>query len=70
MCTDVITHHLHLRNVWIINYLDDYIGVVSPKNAPDAVQTLTNLLQSIGLPINDKKIEKPGLTSNLFRNRN
>ena len=24
MCTDVITHHLRLRNVWVINYLDDY----------------------------------------------
>ena len=60
MCTDVITHHLHLRNVWVINYLADYIGVAFPKNASDAYQTLTNLLQRVGLPINEKKIEKPG----------
>ena len=60
MCTDVITHHLHLRNVWVINYLDDYIGVTSPSNASNAFQTLTNILQAVGLPINQKKIEKPG----------
>ena len=60
MCTDVITHHLRLRDVWVINYLDDYIGVASPQNAFNAFQTLMNLLQRVGLPINEKKIEKPG----------
>ena len=60
MCTDVITHHLHLRSVWVINYLDDYIGVASPKNASGAFQTLMNLLQRVGLLINQKKIEEPG----------
>ena len=60
MCTDVTTHHLCLRNVWTINYLDDYIGVTSPANASNAFQTLTNILQAVGLPINEKKIEKPG----------
>ena len=60
MCTDLITHHLRLRNVWVINYLDDYIGVAYPQNAPNAFQILMNLLQKVGLPINDKKIEEPG----------
>ena len=41
-------------------YLDDYIGVTSPPNASNAFQTLTNLLQVVGLPINQKKVEKPG----------
>ena len=41
-------------------YLDDYIGVTSPPNASNAFQTLTNLLQVVGLPINQKKVEKLG----------
>ena len=60
MCTDIITHHLRLRDIWVINYLDDYIGVASPKNASNAFQTLMNLLEAVGLPINDKKVQKPG----------
>ena len=30
MCTDAITLALCKRNVWVINYLDDYIGVAPP----------------------------------------
>ena len=60
MCTDVITHQLRLRNVWVINYLDDYIGVSSPQNASNDFHTLQNLLQKVGLPINQKKVEEPG----------
>ena len=60
MCTDVITHQLRLRNVWVINYLDDYIGVSSPQNASNDFHTLKNLLQKVGLPINQKKMEEPG----------
>ena len=56
MCTDVIMHHLCLREVWVINYLDDYIGVALPDNTSNAFQTLMNLLQKMGLPINDKKV--------------
>ena len=27
LCTDAITLTLHKRNVWLMNYLDDYLGV-------------------------------------------
>ena len=33
MTTDVITHVLHSQKIWIINYLDDYLGMASPEVA-------------------------------------
>ena len=33
MCTDAITLTLRKCKVWLINYLDDYIGVAPPQVA-------------------------------------
>ena len=58
MCTDAITLTLRKHNVWLINYLDDYIGA-PPQLANDHFLALKNLLQYVGLPLNSKKIEEP-----------
>ena len=59
MCTDAITLTLRKRNVWLINYLDDYIGVAPPEVANNHFLALKNLLQYVGLPSNSKKVEEP-----------
>ena len=30
MCTDLVTFTLRKRGSWLINYLDDYLGVAPP----------------------------------------
>ena len=60
MCTDAITLMLRKRKVWLINYLDDYIGVPPPPQlANNHFLALKNLLQYVGLPLNSKKVEEP-----------
>ena len=58
MCTDAITLTLRKHNVWLINYLDDYIGVAPPQLVNDHFLALKNLLHYVGLPLNSKKIEE------------
>ena len=62
MCTDAITLTLRKRNVWLINYLDDYIGVAPPQVANNHFLALKHLLQYVGLPLNSKKVEEPSHT--------
>ena len=62
MYTDVITHMLHSQNIWLMNYLDDYIGVSVPELADNHYQTLLTLLQQVSLPINENKLESPNST--------
>ena len=62
MCTDAIMFALRKCNVWLINYLDDYTGVAPPPPpnlANNHFLALKNLLQYIGLPLNDRKVEEP-----------
>ena len=59
MCTDLVTFTLRKRGSWLINYLDDYIGVAPPALANSHFQALLNILQYVGLPINMKKVEEP-----------
>ena len=59
MCTDLVTFTLWKRGSWLINYLDDYVGVAPPSIASSYFQALSNILQYIGLPINMKKVEQP-----------
>ena len=40
-------------------YLDDIVGVVHPHQANNALLTITHLLQHLGLPSNEKKVEPP-----------
>ena len=58
MCTNAITLTSHKCKVWLMNYLDDYIGVASGSQAESHFLTLSNILQYVGLPIN-QKIEIP-----------
>ena len=57
MYTDIITHTLHKQGVWVMNYLDDYIGVANEFKAESQFQSLMNILQQVGLPVNPTKVE-------------
>ena len=59
MTTDIITHALRSQNIWIINYLDDYLGVAPPDLAHSHFMSVKNILADLGLPINSKKLEPP-----------
>ena len=59
MCTDVITFKLRQQGAWVINYLDDYIGVGNKHKADSHFQSLLNILQQVGLPVNQQKVEPP-----------
>ena len=59
MTTDVITHALRSQKIWIINYLDDYLGVATPELAESHFSSVKNILADLGLPINYKKLEPP-----------
>ena len=59
MTTDVIIHALHSPKIWIITYLDDYLGVASPEVANSHFLSVKNILAKLGLPINSKKIRTP-----------
>ena len=59
MCTDLITFTLRKQGNWLINYLDDYVGVAPPTLANSHFQALLNILKYVGLPINMKKVEQP-----------
>ena len=54
MCTDLVMFTLCKHDSWLINYLDDYVGVANSH-----FQALLNILQYVGLPINMKKVEQP-----------
>ena len=59
MCTDVITFKLRQQGAWVMNYLDDYVGVANKEKADSQFQSLLNILQQVGLPVNEKKLEPP-----------
>ena len=56
MCADTTTFLLVSQNHWVMNYLDDIIGASLSGTGSHTFLTLKNLLQSLGLPINYKKI--------------
>ena len=58
-CTDLVTWALRQRKIWVISYLDDFLGVGQPHKARSEFLSLKNLLESLGLPLNVKKIEEP-----------
>ena len=59
MCTDAIVYLMWSQKFWVMAYLDDIVGVAHPHQANEAFLTLTHLLQHLGLPSNDKKVEPP-----------
>ena len=59
LCTDVITHTLRRQKIWLMNYLDDYIGISNVNQAEGHFNSLLNLLDQVGLPVNKNKVEAP-----------
>ena len=59
LCTDVITNMLRHQKIWLMNYLDDYIGIAQPHQAEGNFQSLLNILDQVGLPVNNNKVEPP-----------
>ena len=49
LCTDLVTHMLHKRHIWSMNYLDDFIGASLPVHANSQFFYLRMFLR-IGTP--------------------
>ena len=58
LTTDSVMYLMWTQHHWVANYLDNIIGV-PPSEVHNAFLALTNLLESLGLPINHKKVEEP-----------
>ena len=54
--TGCVTHLLANAGHWMCSYLDDVIGVAPSRSANNAFLALTNLILSLGLPINQEKV--------------
>ena len=57
-CTDLVTWALRKCEIWVMSYLDDFLGVAQPHKATSEFLALKNLLEFLGLPLNVKKIEE------------
>ena len=66
MCTDAITLTLCRRHIWLMNYMHDYVGVATALQAKSYFLSLSNILQYVGLPIDQKKIETPSSVISSF----
>ena len=58
-CTALVTWKLRQNKIWIMNYLDDFLGVSPLQKASSDFLSLKNLLSYLGLPINSKKLDSP-----------
>ena len=47
-----------------MNYLDDYVGIAKNSQAKSHFLSLVNILEYVGLPINQKKLESPNTVIN------
>ena len=56
MVTDCITHLMASQDHWTCAYLDDILGVATPAKAQHVFTSLNNLIYTLGLPINQKKV--------------
>ena len=56
--THAVTYYMWTQCHWVGNYFNDIIGVLRPADASDTLQTLSKLLEALGLPINFKKVEE------------
>ena len=59
MVTDCVTHLMTSQHHWTCAYLDDIIGVSTPAKAKNAFTSLSNLIQTLGLPVNPDKVVAP-----------
>ena len=53
---DLIRHEMAKQNFTVYPYIDDIIGLQNTAQAAVAFQTLQNLINSLGLPINLKNL--------------
>ena len=59
MVMDCIPHLMASQGHWSCAYSDDIIGVSSPAKASNASKSFTNLLTSLGFPVNQNKGSAP-----------
>ena len=57
LCTKAITLLMASQHFWVMNYLDDVLGVTTI--AVNTFLTLRNLLDAVGLPVNNQKVMAP-----------
>ena len=57
MCTNAIVYLIWSQKFLVMAYLDDIVA--SLNNAERSFLTLTHLLQHLGLPVNEKKVQPP-----------
>ena len=56
---DLVRYEMSKQNFTEYPYIDDIIGIQNKAQADVAFQTLQNLITSLGLPINPKKLVAP-----------
>ena len=59
LVTDAVIFFMWTQHHWVVNYLDDIIGVPQASDTTEAFLMLHSLLDSLGLPINFKKVKGP-----------
>ena len=59
MVTDCVTYLMTSQDHWTCAYLDDIIGVSEPSKANNAFTSLSNLIRTLGLPVNPDKVVAP-----------
>ena len=64
MCTDTINLTLRKCHVWLMNCMDNYITVATESKAESHFLSLSSILNYVGLPINQKKVEPPSSVIN------
>ena len=59
LVTSGISDLFATSGIWTCSYLDDICGVAPPRTANSTFLSLVNLIESLGLPINQEKVSKP-----------
>ena len=58
--SDAVRYVVRCHGYKIINYVDDFLGVGTPRQARDAFACLYSVLNALGLSISDRKLVRPG----------
>ena len=59
MVSDAVTYIMAMRHHKVLAYIDDYIIIAPPETANQAFDDLYQLLNDLGLPINNKNVSAP-----------
>jgi hypothetical protein len=57
--TDAIRHILKKHGITIVNYIDDFMGIVPASHATEMFNTTRNILESISLALSNSKTVLP-----------